>query len=244
MAASAGLEGRLVEASGGNDPSGGCELDCGRICHNPECEKRHLDEVERTRWDREAGFRYPRQPCVVITASRDMGRTASTWVFNAVRLLFRQGREACDSYWIRRLSQEKLARRLTTGAHVVVKTHEWTDNISPAEFERAAALFTHVVVSVRMGFPEDPDWMKVATHVTHFEEIVAHDAKGEKIGALPVLRRLAEHLGITGLSENDLRIVDYELMTMPIPGDQTTKFWSFHARRGGRPQPQAPPSIE
>merc|ERR1739845_252341 len=109
-----------------------------------------------------------------------MGRTASTWVFNAVRLLFRQGREACDSYWIRDLSKAKLEQRLQTGAHVVVKTHEWTDNISRAEFEQVAPMFTHVVVSVRDGFAPDPDWMKVATHVTHFEEIIAHDENGKK----------------------------------------------------------------
>lgn len=51
-----------------------------------------------------------------------------------------------------------------TGAHVLVKTHEWTGEITPAMFDQAAELFTHVVVSVREGFEKDPAWMKVATH--------------------------------------------------------------------------------
>eukprot|EP00928_Gymnodinium_smaydae_P017710 TRINITY_DN16772_c0_g1_i2.p4 TRINITY_DN16772_c0_g1~~TRINITY_DN16772_c0_g1_i2.p4 ORF type:complete len:100 (-),score=17.28 TRINITY_DN16772_c0_g1_i2:91-390(-) len=84
--------------------------------------------------------------------------------------------------------------------------------------------------------------MAVATHVTHFEEIVAHDGQGQKVGATRVLRSLADHLGIPGLTDDDLKAVDYDLMTMPIPGDQTTKFWSFHSRRGGRPQPTQPPA--
>lgn len=234
---------RLMDTTGGIDPNGSGPLDCGRRCHNPECENRHLDTVEQSRWDKDAGFRYPKKPSLVITASRDMGRTASTWVFNAVRLLFRQANEACDSYWIRSLSKKKLEQRLTTGTHVLVKTHEWTDNISHADFDGIAPMFTHVVVSVREGFQEDPDWMKVATHLTHFEDIVKHDESSGTIGALSVLRGLATHLGITSLSDDDLRAVDYELMTMPIPGDQTTKFWSFHGRRGGRPKPKAPPSA-
>merc|ERR1712039_66671 len=123
------------------------------------------------------------------------------------------------------------------------KTHEWTDNISQAQFDQVSPMFTHVVVSVREGFSPDPDWMNVATHVTNFEEIVAVDASGDKVGAVSVLRKMADHLGIVGLTEHDLRTVDYELMNLPIPGDQTTKFWSFHARRGGRPAPAAPPST-
>ncbi|CAK0826773.1 unnamed protein product [Prorocentrum cordatum] len=230
---------QTLETPGGEDPPYQGPLDCRPDCRNPECEARHLDVVERQRWNPEAGFRYPREPKLVVTASRDMGRTASTWVFNAVRLLFRQAHEACDSYWIRALSPQRLRQRMATGAHVLVKTHEWTDNITEEQFRAVAPLFTHVVVSIRDGFPPDPDWMKVATHVTRFEDIVAHDGGGRSIGALTVLRSLADHLGLEGLSDADLRAVDSELMHLPIPGDQTTKFWSFHARRGGRPQSTA-----
>eukprot|EP00440_Ansanella_granifera_P005678 gb/GFBE01006163.1/.p1 GENE.gb/GFBE01006163.1/~~gb/GFBE01006163.1/.p1 ORF type:complete len:217 (+),score=49.39 gb/GFBE01006163.1/:1-651(+) len=176
------LDDRLAETTTGVDPDCKGPLDCsGSRCHD-ECEARHLDPVERMRFDKEAGFRYPKQPTLVVTASRDMGRTASTWVFNAVRLLFRQGREACDSYWMRQLTQEKLERRMSTGAHVLVKTHEWTSEISEADFEKLLPMFSSVVVSVRQGFPPDPDWMKAATHVIHFEDIVAHDDAGKKIG--------------------------------------------------------------
>eukprot|EP00929_Paragymnodinium_shiwhaense_P061672 TRINITY_DN30830_c0_g1_i1.p1 TRINITY_DN30830_c0_g1~~TRINITY_DN30830_c0_g1_i1.p1 ORF type:complete len:276 (+),score=6.80 TRINITY_DN30830_c0_g1_i1:46-873(+) len=235
---------RLMNTSGGSDPPYPAAPDCGRVCHNPECEKRHLDEIEVSRWQNESFFQYPRRPQVVVTASRDMGRTASTWVFNAVRLLFRQAHEACDSYWIRELSRDKITRRLATGAHVLVKTHEWTDNITEAQFDAVSPLFTQVIVSVRQGFQPDPAWMAVATHVTHFEDIVAHDESGQKIGAVKVLKELAAHLGITSLTDNDFCQIDYALMAMPIPGDQTTKFWSFHGRRGGRPQPSEPTPTE
>lgn len=236
------------------DPNGNGPFDChgqgskvtGSFCHE-ECEARHLDPVERTRWDEAAGFHYPAKPLVVITASRDMSRTASTWAFNAVRLLFRQAKEACDSYWIRQLSRGKLEKRLETGAHVVVKTHEWTGLISPKTFDDAKELFSHVVVSVRENFDADPAWMNVATHLIHFEELVAYDKANpgdvSKIGALSVLRKLADHLGLTSLTDHDLKVVDYELMALPIPSwgcDQVTKHWPFHKRKGGRPMPPDP----
>lgn len=242
---------RLMDKTGGVDSSDHGPFDChgrgsevsGRGCHS-ECEARHLDDIERTRFEPGSGFRYPRQPSVVIAASRDMGRTASTWVFNAIRLLYRQAQEACDSYWMRRLTPEKIQKRLETGAHVLIKTHEWTDSLRPAEFDRVKPLFSHVIVSVRDGFPEDPDWMKHATHVTHFEDIVRPATEGGDSGAIGVLRNMADHLGITSLTDKDLREVDYALMTLPMPTsgcNQTTKLWPFHSRRGGRPPPEQPP---
>ncbi|CAE7168936.1 unnamed protein product [Symbiodinium necroappetens] len=211
----------------------------------------HLDPIEQRRFAEGSGFRYPDRPHVVITASRDMGRTASTWVFNATRLLFRQAKEACDSYWMRCLDRSKIQHRLETGAHVVIKTHEWTGEMSKASFDEVSPLFTHVIVSVRQGFAEDPAWMKVATHVIHFEELVAYDKDHPedpaKIGAISVLRKLANHLGLSSLTEHDLRCVDYDLMTLPMPRfgcDQTTKLWPFHGRRGGRPIPRLDPRSE
>lgn len=220
-------------------------LDCddGLACANAECERRHLDPIEgmrsRAAPPDQARMRFPARPSLVCTASVDMGRTASTWVFNAVRLLYRRAQEACDSYWIRALSAEKLRLRSASAAHVLVKTHEYTPHLSAAQFAEVRPLFTHVIVSVRQSFAEDPGWMAAATHVIHFEDIVA----GEGAGAVRVLRALAEHLGLgTRLSDGDLQAVDYELMTLPIPGDQTTKFWSFHSRRGGR-APPPPPAL-
>ena len=139
------------------------KFDCprGANCENFECECRHHDEVEATLAQDESAI--PSTPSVVVTASRDMGRTASTWVFNAVRLLYRQSRQACDSYWIRALSSEKLRQRRQRAGHVLVKTHEWTDAISAQAFEELRPLLTHVIVSVRDGFPEDPAWMGVAS---------------------------------------------------------------------------------
>ena len=230
----------------------------GTRCREAECEHCHLDPVEQTRFDDSPStattrrFRVPapERRKLVVTASRDMGRTASTWVFNAVRLLFRQAGESCDPYWIRQLTREKLFERLAhRNAHVLVKTHEWAEGdthcpITRRQFEALRPLFSHVIVSVREGFPPDPEWMRVATHVTHFEEIVAPDGSG----ARRVLRGLAEHLGIgERLSEHDLRWVDYRLMTLEIPAAgemRTNKLWHFHRRRGGRPPPERPPSPE
>lgn len=199
------IEDRLMDVTGGVDSSGNGPQDCRRDCHNPECERRHLDQIELSRFEKGSGFKYPRKPHLIITASPDMGGTASTWVFNAVRLLHRRAREACDSYWMRVLAKDKLRERLTTGANVLVKTHEWTDHMTKSKFDRLVPMFTHVIVSVREGRTEDPAWMKVATYVVHYEDIVDYeeikfedeeDKIGARIGVLGVLRGLAEHLGI------------------------------------------------
>eukprot|EP00747_Dinoflagellata_sp_TGD_P049671 gnl/TRDRNA2_/TRDRNA2_146317_c0_seq2.p1 gnl/TRDRNA2_/TRDRNA2_146317_c0~~gnl/TRDRNA2_/TRDRNA2_146317_c0_seq2.p1 ORF type:complete len:190 (-),score=18.14 gnl/TRDRNA2_/TRDRNA2_146317_c0_seq2:22-591(-) len=180
----------------------------------------------------------------ILGASRDNMGTGSTWLFNAVRLLFRQAHEACDSYWIRKITAEKIKKRLETGAHVVVKTHEWTPHISRAEFDELLPVFTHVIVNERKGRDSDPTWTAVATMSIAYEDIVAHDPNDPlgAIGALSVLRRVAEHLGLMDLDDSDFRAVDMELMTLPVPTgscNQTTKLWPHHARRGGRPPPKA-----
>lgn len=175
----------------------------------------------------------------MICASRDGQGTGSTWLFNAVRLLFRQAREACDSYWIRVLTREKLQRRMATGAHVVVKTHEWAQHISGGSFAEMLPMFSHVIVNRREGRDDDPAWMPVATLVVEYEQIVAKGPDGN-FGALSLLRQLSLHLGLAGLLDADFRTVDAELMALPVPRgycNQTTKFWSHHARRGGRPRP-------
>lgn len=222
-------------------------LDCkeGLHCTNSECEWRHLDVVEQ-----QGRFRSPDKPLLIIAASPDMGRTASTWVFNAVRLLFQKAEIACDSYWMRVLSREKLVDRCqpqpTTKScggerrpHVLVKTHEWTNTVSTQYFEnKLLPLFDRVIVSERQGFAADEAWGQVATHVVHYEDIVADNPhRRPQVGSLGVLRAFANHLDISSLTDDDLRAVDYQLMTLPIPGNQATKFWSFHARRGGRSAP-------
>ena len=132
---------------------------------------------------------------------------------------------------------------------MLIKTHEWTAGdthcpITRAQFEEILPLFTHVIVSVRQGFPPDPEWIKVATYITKFEEIVQPDGRG----ALKVLRDLADHLGIgEQLTDHGLKWVDYRLMTLEIPkcGEiRTNKLWHFHKRRGGRQPPNRPPSPE
>eukprot|EP00746_Dinoflagellata_sp_MGD_P137456 gnl/MRDRNA2_/MRDRNA2_71245_c0_seq1.p1 gnl/MRDRNA2_/MRDRNA2_71245_c0~~gnl/MRDRNA2_/MRDRNA2_71245_c0_seq1.p1 ORF type:complete len:221 (+),score=22.48 gnl/MRDRNA2_/MRDRNA2_71245_c0_seq1:134-796(+) len=167
---------RLVKVTTGLDPDGHGPFDChgngceatGIGCHS-ECECRHLDNIEKIRFSA-AGWHYPSKPSLVICASRDGRGVASTWAFNAVRLLFRQAREAADSYWIRTLTKKKLQHRLQTGAHLVVKTHEWAPHISISDFEDIKALFTRVIVSTRAGREDDPAWMSVATMTVAFED--------------------------------------------------------------------------
>lgn len=230
-------------------------LDCpkGLSCTDYECEWRHLDAIEQQGRDgsnstlssttcSSSCFASPDRPKLIITSSCDMGRSASTWVFNAVRLLHRKARIRCDSYWIRELTPPKLHRRIATAvaaaaANVLIKTHEWTDTrVTREMFEKELCpLFTHVIVSVRQGgFPVDPHWMAVATLVVRYETIVLENpCNNPNVGSLSVFRNMANHLGITNLTDEQLVQVDYELMTLPIPGDQSTKFWSFHQRRGG-----------
>jgi transcription factor C subunit 7 len=184
-------------------------------------------------------------PNVIITASPDMGRSGSTWGFNAVRLLYRQAQSSlpCDSYWIRQLSVSKLQHRLRhRRGHVLIKTHEYSDYLSDNVFaQQIRPLLTHVIVSVRQGFPSDEAWLKEATFVVPYEAVVAENPEQDvHFGALHVLRKLANHLDIN-VSDEELRIVDYQLMTLPIPGNQATKLWSFHARRGGRSVPKCSP---
>ena len=71
---------------------------------------------------------------------------------------------------------------------MLVKTHEWTGLISEQTFEEAKGLFSHVVVSVREGFDADPAWIQVATHLLHFEELVAYN----KAAGLAALKDLKE----------------------------------------------------
>lgn len=247
-------------------------LDCpaGLRCKDYECELLHLDEVEQAQQQQQQ--RQPantacaaQSPLVVVTASPDMGRTASTWVFNAVRLLYRAAAEAaanhhgqppccCDSYWIRALSADKIQQRRKRRRHnnnlhvVLIKTHEWTPYVEPERFRNdILPLLDRIIVSLRAGFAIDPAWLDVATHVVQYEHIVADNSNGNmQMGALRVLRDLAGHLDIPDhtLSDEAIRRVDYQLMTLPIPGNQATKFWSFHARRGGRAVPSTVPKSD
>ena len=218
--------------------SGKSSWDCngGPHCHD-ECQLRHLDPIEKEL--RESTDKATiSSPSVVVTASRDMGRTASTWVFNAVRLLYRQAKEPCDSYWVRQLSTNAIENRRAAdndqyGAHhVLIKTHEWTPYMSKEEFENIRPHMTHVIVSVRDGFPPDDNWMRYATHIIHFEDIV------DPLRVQAALRNLADHLGVSkSLSDADIKQVDYDLINLQTPrhgSDPITKLWFFHGRKGGR----------
>ena len=142
------------------------------------------------------------------------------------------------------MTANKFKQRLETtiACSVLIKTHEFTDyTSSPEQFQEKVIqpFVTHVIVSTRQGreFPVDPVWMSLATHVVHYEAIITQD------GSLQVLRGLAQHIGLSSmLSDDDLRQIDYQLMTLPVPGDQATKLWSFHVRRGGRKCPPEPSS--
>lgn len=234
-------------------------LDCpsGLACNDYECELRHLDAEEQQlrRTASEASHHtctYSSRneaPKVIITASRDMGRSASTWVFNAVRLLMLHAGVLCDSYWIRDLTAEKIQERIQSAtdnhsAVILIKTHNYTSDNHEIFYRKILPLLSNIIVSVRRGFEPDLFWMEHVTHVVSYETIVIHNPTYDaSVGAMSELQNIAQRLRIS-TSYEQLCQVDYQLMTLPIPGNQSTKFWSFHGRRGGRSVPNPPPQKQ
>eukprot|EP00927_Polykrikos_kofoidii_P028640 TRINITY_DN24958_c0_g1_i1.p1 TRINITY_DN24958_c0_g1~~TRINITY_DN24958_c0_g1_i1.p1 ORF type:complete len:446 (+),score=34.97 TRINITY_DN24958_c0_g1_i1:227-1564(+) len=211
-------------------------------CHD-ECECRHLDHIERQRfWGSAGGWCWPRQGLLTIIAG--IQRSGSTWLFNAVRLLYRQARVACDSYWLRILTEGKLERRLQTGAHVVVKTHDhwnWYDELIAKR--ASAVLLAHrdlrgIQASMhRLGWisprgdvppvfiANHMSWHDLATLDIAYEDMVRDD--------VAQLRIVATHIGLNRLGDEDLRQVSAELKVLRAPPrgiNQTTKV--LHGHRG------------
>jgi len=168
-------------------------------------------------------------------------RSGSTWLYNAVRLLHLEAKVPCDSYWIARLTEEKLRERLAAQppAVVCVKTHEWFP-----EYEAFVGLARHVVLTHRdlrgvcasyrrvkwaIGIPdayvaEHMQWRRRCTLDLAYEDVVR--------GGEQTLQRLAEHLGLP-VDSAAVSAVNSELLGLRRSHSgnavcQVTKLWPDH----------------
>lgn len=179
-------------------------------------------------------------------------RSGSTWMFNAVRLLYRQAQVACDPYWIRILTEEKLSLRLQGGADVLVKTHSWWPwyNAMLSRLQQDVALETVVVLTHRdlrgvrasverlrwlpttMPIPrswvdDHMEWRDVATLDIAYEDIVNN--------GLATLERLAAALRLH-IKRRDAAEVLAELASLAAPKrgiNRTTKILRQHREQRG-----------
>ncbi|CAJ1420199.1 unnamed protein product [Effrenium voratum] len=222
-------------------------IDCnGRDC-SLDCERRHLEPREQQRGD------WPRLKTSHLVICAGPERSGSTWLFNAIRLLHLKAQMPCDSYWLRRLSREKLAERLRAQppAVVLVKTHEWFADY--AEFIDMAKniLLTHrdlrgVVASYRrvkweVAIPdayvsEHMQWRTRCTLDLAYEHFMRD--------AVTSLQKVAEHLAID-VSKDQLTEVDTELRELKRShcGNavcQVTKLWPDHRSAESRQLESAP----
>ncbi|CAE7398762.1 unnamed protein product, partial [Symbiodinium pilosum] len=174
-------------------------IDCtGTDCHE-ECERRHLDSLEQQRGT------WPQLSESLLILCAGPERSGSTWLYNAVRLLHLEAKVPCDSYWMAKLTREKLEQRIGARppAVVLVKTHEWhqgyDDFVSLAKY----VVLTHrdlrgVVASYRrikweVAIPdayvsEHLEWCRRATLDLAYEDIMRRGSE--------VLRELAQHLNL------------------------------------------------
>ncbi|CAK0874055.1 unnamed protein product, partial [Prorocentrum cordatum] len=147
------------------------------------------------------------------------------------------------AYWMRRLSEAKLARRLRSGAHVLVKTHEWRGEYGGL-LPRWGAL---VLVSARdprgalashrrMGWAQELPAEHAAHHAAWQRHAAATVAFGDIAGgaAGAALAAVAAALGLRPGPEQ-LLAVQLELAQLSAPASRTnvtTKMWPRHLSAG------------
>lgn len=210
-------------------------IDCsGTDCHE-ECERRHLDasEQQRGQWPVLSDNH------LILCAGPE--RSGSTWLYNAIRLLYLEARVPCDSYWMARLSREKLEQRLAARppAMVLVKTHEWQPGYNEFVHLAKYVVLTHrdlrgVIASYRrvkweVAIPdayvsEHLEWCKRSTLDLAYEDIMRQGKE--------VLRTLASHLQLE-LGEENLTKVHAMLRDLKRSHSgnavcQVTKLWPDH----------------
>eukprot|EP00887_Chlorella_sp_A99_P006454 scaffold3.g6454.t1 len=109
-------------------------------CYRPDCDA--LFTPRALRQQQREWVRDPR-PQLIVTAGPE--RSGSTWLYNAVRLLFQHARKPLDAYWLKRVTDAALDARgagCPGAPHVLVKTHAWSE---AWDLRRA----THVFVTHR-----------------------------------------------------------------------------------------------
>ncbi|KAI7841039.1 hypothetical protein COHA_005267 [Chlorella ohadii] len=210
----------------------GCRWDPDNgICTRPDCSALFTPPAVR---EQQRSWPHDEQPQLVIAAGPE--RSGSTFLYNALRLLWQHARKPCDAYYLKCITDAALDERGAgqPGApHVLVKTHAWSEHW---DVNRAAHIFvTHrdlaqVLASYRrLGWAwELPDgyvrdhliWQRHAELDLAFEDIAARP--------LWVLKQLAGRLG---LQEVDCAAVLRDLDSLPVPQhwvDPVTQLWPAH----------------
>ena len=203
----------------------------GTRCHS-ECELGHLDNVEKTRHSKKVEWKRVNKP----------ERSGSTWLYNAVRLLHREARVCCNSYWIHTLTESKITERLQAGNVICIKTHEWNnDYVRWIPSLSKHIILTHrdlrgVVASYRrVGWahslseryvPDHMQWKNLCTLDIAYEDIV-RDGKQQ-------LQILSSHLGLhleeaaMDIVHDELKILGHNSAYSGYGVNQITKIWPNH----------------
>ncbi|KAK9819165.1 hypothetical protein WJX81_000617 [Elliptochloris bilobata] len=228
-------------------------------CGDGECKGLHAEPQTRSR---QRSWPMPQVPKLIITAGPE--RSGSTWLFNAVRLLYEDAQEPLDAYWITHLTDAALdargCEREGTPAqqrpHVLVKTHGWSDDW--ARRRASHVLLTHrdlrgVVASYRrMGWAPDLKPAYIADHL-RWHAIADRDVALEDIMAAPQreLDALAATLGLAEKVDTAAVLARLQALRAPArgPPDPVNKLWPRHLsaatlqrQAGGGPVAQAPAS--
>ncbi|PRW45481.1 arginine--tRNA chloroplastic mitochondrial-like isoform X2 isoform B [Chlorella sorokiniana] len=183
--------------------------------------------IHQRGWVRDA------QQQVVIAAGPE--RSGSTFLYNALRLLFQHARQPCDAYYLKCITDAALDERGVgqPGApHVLVKTHGWSEHW---DLSRATHIFvTHrdlaqVLASYhRLGWAWEVPEEYVRHHVI-WQRHAELDVAFEDIAARPLwaLQQLADRLGL----QVDCAAVLHDLDILPVPKhwmDPVTQLWPAH----------------
>ncbi|KAK9862751.1 hypothetical protein WJX84_000236 [Apatococcus fuscideae] len=207
----------------------------GETCYNGECEALHLTQAQRS-----IHQLHPQPPdatpTLIIAAGPE--RSGSTWLFNAVRLLYEAAGVPLDCYWMTHVTDRKLHQRgagQKGRSNILVKTHGWSDNWTPSAADHILLTHRHlagVLASYhRVGWAFDiPDsyvnehqrWKAVAHHDFAFEDVVQQSEEE--------LRKLAQRLDL--LEQVDIQLVQSAIDALKPPAsgppDPVTKLWPQH----------------
>lgn len=212
-------------------------------CTNGECEYRHLSQSEKELRQSKVGKTLKQYPFLnefdesklIIAAGPE--RSGSTWLYNAIRLLFLHSNQCIDSYWIHAVTKDKIVKRLQASntmdqdskqneqcQHLLIKTHQYpfTDNnkLSDILNLKPIIIITHrnlnnVILSYqRVGWSSSLPYNYVSDHLK-WQKITSldlgfEDMMKDQVNALNII---AQHIG---------------LLKQDIKDDKLSKQWVNH----------------